>query len=57
MNEKLISEEDKKKNNEIKEAVFKLEKENYKQKSLTSTQVVQKIKKIVEEKVKWLSRN
>ncbi len=52
MNEKLISEEDKKIHNEIKEAVFKLEKENYKQKALTSTQVVQKIKKIVEEKVK-----
>ncbi len=52
MDEKIVTEEIKKVHNEIKIEVFKLEKDNFKQKSLTSAQVVQKIKRIVEEKVK-----
>ncbi len=47
-----ISQEKKDLNNKIKEQVFELEKENYLKKTLSTTEMVAKIKKIVEAAVK-----
>ena len=47
-----ITQEMKEKNNKIKDQVFALEKDNYLKKTLTSTEMVAKIKKIVEVVVK-----
>ena len=52
MDEKQINDERKKIHDEIKRKVFEIEQENFRQKSLSSTQMIQKIKKIVESEVK-----
>lgn len=47
-----ITQEMKDLNNKIKDQVFELEKDNYLKKTLSPTEMVAKIKKIVEEAVK-----
>lgn len=52
MEQQNISEERKAVHAAIKKAVFNLEHDNFKQKTLTSNQIIQKIKQIVEREVK-----
>ena len=47
-----VTQEMKDLNNKIKDQVFELEKDNYLKKTLSPTEMVAKIKKIVEEAVK-----
>lgn len=47
-----ITQEKKDLNNKIKEKVFELEKDNYLKKTLSSNDMIKKIRKIVEEAVK-----
>ena len=41
-------------NERIRKQIFKIEKENYHKKILNSSEMIVKIRKIIEEEVKWL---
>jgi len=52
METNVVSQERKDVNEKIRKQVFRLEKENYHKKTLTSSEMISKIKKIVEGEVK-----